>query len=1313
MPGDVPMDVPLIDGAEARFGERFAIRRRIGEGGMGVVYHAYDERRRTDVALKTLHNMGAANVGRLKQEFRALADVAHPNLVTLYELISAGEVWFFTMELVAGVDFLAYVRGGHEAAAIPSERRGGTPTEALSSKETATFHATSSLDEAGPGDARASPGAAPAFVVRPPSANPDRLRRALRQLVLAMKALHDAGKLHLDLKPSNVLVDRDGRVVVLDFGLVRDAAPGRAETRDERRVMGTPAFMAPEQATGGALSPAADLYALGGMLYAALTGELPFPGDAYAAVLRKQHAEPVHPAKLAPSAPRALCDLSAALLRRDPGARATCADVLKILGDGASASSASWAPPERPRSEAPFVGREGELEILRGALEEALSSRRAPAAVFVHGSSGIGKTELVKHFLSGVREGGENSAPAEAPLILSGRCYERESVPFKAWDSVVDALASRLQRMPFEEATSLLPETIHDLARVFPVLGVIDARRAAPPRASAIESPREQKASAFRALKELFSALAARAPLLVFIDDLQWGDEDSARLIVDLLAPPDPPPMLLLGTYRTEDEGGSPCLRELFGALGEVAFRGARIRKLPLVALPDEQSLLLASSLLRGSQDDAMRRALAVAREAEGSPLFVAELARYIQALGPGAGDPRGSIEPSMASLEHVLSARINDLPDGARRLLLVVAAAAGPVEQGIARRAADLGDGDGRAALAILRSKRLARTRGADDEDAVEAYHDRIREAAYAALGAADAARVHLRLAQALEAKGGADPGVLAGHFQKAGELRRAGEYAFVAAERAFAALAFEEAARLYRLTLALLEEDDVERAREVRVRLGKALINAGRGPEAAAALLDAAKGAPEALAFDLRRLAGEQLLASGHMDEGMKVLLELLTSMGLPYPKTATGTILTLLLDRATIALRGYTFRERDPRAVDPLALRRVDAYAALYPLARTDPLRGLSFQGRALLEALDAGEPRRAAVALAWELSAQVLLGRARTRKAQALREDLERLVQRVDDPRSAGLLELARAIHATHEGRLRQGLEAFQEAERLFRDRCADAAWLVATTRIQALPCACMLGELAWLSRVLPGWIKDAEERGDRYSVTDLRTIIGASTVVLLAADEPARARRDITRALSTWPGTKLLAHHLHALHAWTLVDLYEGNADSARRRLSGETPAVERSRLLLVQALRVAFLHNRAAASLAAAEGAEGAEARRSLVEAALRDAKKLASERLGLASAFARLLEAGAAAARGDVGAARVRLRRAIEACDAVDMALHATAARRRLGALLGGDEGRALVTAADASLERQGVKRPDRFAAMLAPGFERRGGAP
>jgi hypothetical protein len=250
------------------------------------------------------------------------------------------------------------------------------------------------------------------------------------------------------------------------------------------------------------------------------------------------------------------------------------------------------------------------------------------------------------------------------------------------------------------------------------------------------------------------------------------------------------------------------------------------------------------------------------------------------------------------------------------------------------------------------------------------------------------------------------------------------------------------------------------------------------------------------------------------------------------------------------------------------------------------------------------------------------------------------------------------------------------------------------------------CMGEMGELAELARRLPVWLRDADELSDRYTGTSLRCLMG-SALARLAADEPVKARRDVESALAMWSKHTRDALTVSAQISLARVELYEGDGAGAYARLSAAWRGAGQALLLRVGAMRLVLLSVRGAAALAASAGS-GWIARASRLRSAERIAAVLAREPMLCAASLASLLRAGISASRGDRAAAIALLRRAIPALEVDAMKLHAAAARRRLGELLGGASGRALVQAADAIMSAEGIKRPDRFTAMVAPGFER-----
>jgi serine/threonine protein kinase/tetratricopeptide (TPR) repeat protein len=1251
--------------------ERFQVIGRIGAGGMGVVYQAHDRVRDTRVALKTLRTFTAEGILRFKNEFRALQDLQHPNLVSLGELISEGGQWFFTMELVDGVDFLSYVR--------PVPGFGGVvelPHVSPNAETVPPEGAGKNYEEL----------AAPA--TRPDLDEP-RLRGTLLQLARGLGALHGAQKVHRDVKPSNILVTTGGRVVVLDFGLATEVG-GHAWS--EVNVVGTADYMAPEQAASKPAGPAADWYSVGVLLYEALTGRLPFTGAPLEVLIAKQRGEPPSPRALAPSVPRDLDGLCADLLRTDPKDRPSGLEVLRRLGAAEPSTEIRLATSSHTHT-APFVGRRRELELLEDAY--VVSRQGAAVTAFVQGESGVGKSALVRHFAERLR------AAQPGIVILSGRCYERESVPYKALDGVVDALSRYMMRLPKAQAAQLLPLRVGLLAQVFPVLRRVEAVAEAPLRSmgpaantpGAVD-PKELRTRVFAALRELFTRLGERHPLAVIIDDLQWADADSLALLGAVLNPPDAPQLLLVATLRGAAEVAT--------AAGSTWTTG-HVRSVHVERLPPDEARELARQLMRraGSSELSELEARGIAEEAAGHPLFIDELVRH-SVVPSGESLPGAHLQ-----LEEALYARIRRLDPPVRALLELVAVAGAPLGQESAARAVGTPRAELERHLAQLRVANLIRTTGARGADAIETYHDRVRLAVLQHLNTEATRVLHERLALALEATGlggRADPETLATHWRGAGDKVMAAHYAAEAAAQAERALAFDRAARLYRLSLQLQPAPGAS-AVERSTRLGEALANIGRGGDAAIAYLSAAKQASGAASIELQRRAAEQLLVSGHIDEGLAGIRMTLQAVGLKLADTPGQAFRSLVWRRLRIRVRGIEFHEREPSQVPVEELRRIDVcWSVAIGLSLVDTIRSSDFQTRHLLLALKAGEPYRVARALAMEAAFVAASGPKSRARADELLLAADTLSKRIGHPHAIGLVAMSRGLVHFLTGEWRAALEHCTSALEIFRERCTNVNWELNTSTQFILLSLAKLGELAEMSKRMPQLRRSARERGDLYAASNLRS--GVLSLYSLAADEPERAREDLIDALAKWS-----QQGFHLQHYWELLgkascDLYVGDGRTGLDRITARWPVMERSMVLRVQFVWLEALDLRARASLATATRlSPGDPERERLIQTAARDAAQLRKTKTPW-SPNARLLQAGVAAARGDAASALVFLDEAGSGFEATGMALHAAVVRRRQGELIGGDEGEALLRAADAWLESQRVRNPRRMTALYAPGF-------
>ncbi|MEO8843325.1 MAG: protein kinase [Kofleriaceae bacterium] len=1213
-------------------GGRFQLVRRLGAGAFGTVYEAEDIDYKQRIAVKQLNVLDGDALYRFKQEFRSAQDIVHPNIVALKELFSADGHWYMTMDFIDGVDFRAWLRG--DVMAIPL-----VPDDREETKRWKSDHP-------------------PDVITKSYSAAYDepRLRVALVQLIEAVHALHRHNVLHRDLKPSNVIISADARLRVLDYGLAAPMGREGLHTTIDELVVGTPGYMSPEQAEGAAISTPSDWYSVGAMVFEVLTGKLPFEGSARDVLWRKVHEDGPDPRVHDRELPPDLSELCRRLLVRETGARPTYDELAAMLGGQRSVAVPVFV------GDTVFVGRTSELATLRDAATRAIERS---VVVHVQGPSGVGKSALVRRFVEDVDA-----------VVLAGRCFERESVPFKALDSVVDALTQHLRGLTRAEVESVVPEHAAALARVFPVLSRIEAF-AASRAVDRVTDPNEIRRRAATALRELLGRLAKLRPLVLWIDDLQWGDADSAVLFRELVAPPDPPPMLLVLGYRIEDAAADMV----------AAVRGRRsvdhwieLAIEPLDALEAEQ---LASTLL-GVRSSQARR---VASESGGIPFFVHELARNVT-----SGNSFDNL-----TLGEVLAQRIAALPDSARRLLDVVAAAGGPISQRVARGAA----GSGLDEVILLRASRFLRSRGNGDDDLVECFHDRIRETALEQL--ADPIAIHRAIAQAYEHEPVPDPEAIVVQYRAAGDDAQTLIYAERAAELAEHKLAFDRAADLYALAKGLAPED---RHQHFAVRYAEALANAGRGAAAAVAFRIAAEGTTGDASMRLRTRAAEQFLRSGLVDEGIAQLQPALEHLDLRLPGTPRSALVTLLARRVRLKFRGLEFEERDAAAVAKLPtaeLHRIDlCWSVGNGLGGVDMVRAATFQAQHLLLALDAGEPYRVSRALAWESIVRSMEGGPKSRRRAAqLGASAKAIADRIAHPHARAWAMATQAIAAECEGRWRDAQAHSFVTIALFREAQTDVAWEVGSMFAWwLLPALYMAGDLAELAYRAPSAVGDADAVGDFYTATSLRTYLMPH--VHLVAGHPGRADAERADAIGAWSRAGWHLQHWCDLKARAEIALYRGDGGAAVAAWDAERGKLSASLLMRMYMLGVQTRYSLGRALVLASERDHSP----ALLRRAAKCAAQLADLDTGWAQQFGQTIAAGVAMRRGDRERAVAMLAAAADGFRAIDMTLHVHACELVRGRVIGGDSGRQLVAAAETWMKSQDVADPLALARSLAPGF-------
>ncbi len=1073
---------------------------------------------------------------------------------------------------------------------------------------------------------------------RAPAERAAAIRSAAAQLCAGLAALHRRGLVHRDIKPSNVLVEDDGRLAILDFGLVRPMGVGNDSAH---YFAGSPAGLAPELFSGVVANAATDAYAVGVLLHLALTGRLPFADDvrkSVAARLERTDAPAIS------AEPADVAELCRGLLEPSPGKRLGIEEALARL----TSLDVESAPPS---SNDVVFEREAELAQLVGAFERVTRERRG-LMVHLPGPSGMGKSALLRSFAATMRP---------RAWVLEGRAHERDAVPFKALDAAMDQLAHHLGELAPSERADLLPADPGALHFLFPGIARACAIAAPAPQAT-LADPVARRVQGARALAELLAALAAKRGLVLVLDDLQWGDRDSALLLTELFASPAPPFLVVL-SYRAEPSA-APFLA--------VFANETRTLTVPVGPLSAAGSLRMAAALCRDAE-----RAPAIARESEGCPFIVEMLASV------PAGEP--------LTFEHALGRRVAALSAPARRMLEAIAIAARPVARGQVPFTPDVAP-QSRAAWATLVASRLLRSDGTRSADAVEVYHDRIRDAVARTLSDEARRTTHHALGESFAATHDVEGAAM--HYAAAGEKSLAFAFARDAAKAAADVLAFDRSAELLALALDCCPPADLVVRRELTGARARALANCGRCFEAARLFLECAGESTSLEALQLRREAMEQFLVGGRIDDGRAVMDALLRDLGVWQPRAAWLTNVALYAEVGRLLLRGPVVEKT--RALEPTERLLLDTFGSIGKgFAAYDATLGAWFFLRAARRALDWGDPKLAARGIAYTATLLGFSGAAGDlARAERWLAAGEALANAHGDGHGLAFCQVGRGMIQCCAGEWENAVRIFDAAAAVLDASYAASVWEADTAKNTSLFALNQLGDLPELERRANLLTRDARRRGDLALEVESNLHL---SLVALARDDVAGSLEGIERNLGLWTVSGYHFQHWIALRLATLTRLYEGAGDVALALMDRELPLARKANLTSMQLVRIdaADFHGRAALGVAAS--AEGKARARALARVRA-DVAALVKEGRPHARAPADMLRGGIAVIEERPKEARAHFAAAALAYDGAAMKTHAATARWWT-AHLDGDE--AAKKSHAAVLAERGVAVAERWAQM------------
>ncbi|MCY1061504.1 AAA family ATPase [Nannocystis sp. SCPEA4] len=651
-------------------------------------------------------------------------------------------------------------------------------------------------------------------------------------IAAAVEELHRRGVVHTDLKPDNIVVDPvSGEVKLTNLGV---ASPRHADPRQGQAaglLAGSLPYMSPEQ-TGRMNRPLdcrTDLYSLGVTFYRMLTARLPFHASDPLEWIHCHVARRVTPpASLRPSIPAVVSAIVLKLLAkaaedRYQSARGLRRDLERCLAAWRARGRCELFPlGEDDLSEQPCVpqevyGRERELAALLGAFATMVDTG-APGVVRVCGYSGVGKSSLVHKLQRPIVQAHGFFLAGKFDQFQRDIPYATLSQAFRAL--VRDILAEPEARIAEWRARLATALGLHArlIVDIIPELALVLGEQPPVPELAGSDA-QSRFHLVFRRFVEVFAA--REHPVVLFLDDLQWADPASLTLLTHLVTHPDTHHFLWVGAYR--DNEVTPA-HPLMAAFTRVRQAGIAVCDIILAPLSEEPLAALVNATFGNRVRDAALLAGVIQDKTAGNPFFALQFLGMLHqeglialdlASGLWSGDiPRIRAKASTSNVADLMVQTLRRLSASAQQALTLAACLGGTAEVGVLAALSDRPEEElHRDLWPAVRSGLLLR-----DGEAYKFAHDRVQEAAFSLMPAAERASVHLRIGRLLLARLARDEldarvFEVAGHFEAGGSLlesseerRRIAELHRTAGRKAKASTAYAAAARYFSAGLALL---------------------------------------------------------------------------------------------------------------------------------------------------------------------------------------------------------------------------------------------------------------------------------------------------------------------------------------------------------------------------------------------------------------------------------------------------------------------------------------------------------------------------